>query len=182
TSGADRPSGKATAALAPAGVSAQAQHPLTPWTVGAGHFPVSRSHTKGHGASPMDENPPLFLPAVTYDGGGFPCTFEEFKSVAVADVNGDGKPDLVVGNCGDSTVGVLLGNGDGTFQPAVTYFTYFSGCWNPTAVAVADLNGDGKPDLVMGCGSIAAVGVMLGNGDGTFQPAVTYDSGPGYAV
>src|ERR1019366_3412245 len=106
----------------------------------------------------------------------------EFKSVAVADVNGDGKPDVVVGNCGDSTVGVLLGNGDGTFQPAVTYFTYFSGCWNPTAVAVADLNGDGKPDLVMGCGSIAAVGVMLGNGDGTFQPAVTYDSGPGYAV
>src|ERR1019366_4709092 len=101
----------------------------------------------------------------------------EFKSVAVADVNGDGKPDVVVGNCGDSTVGVLLGNGDGTFQPAVTYFTYFSGCWNPTAVAVADLNGDGKPDLVMGCGSIAAVGVMLGNGDGTFQPAVTYDSG-----
>src|SRR6267378_918476 len=77
------------------------------------------------GASPMDSPPPLFAPAVAYDSGGFYAF-----SVAVGDVNRDGKPDLVVANyCGDvtsssctsgtpSTVGVLLGNGDGTFQAA----------------------------------------------------------------
>jgi len=67
-----------------------------------------------------------FAPAATYDPGG-----EQASSVAVADVNGDGKLDLVVTNCGgcygppsihhSSSVGVLLGNGDGTFRPAVTY-------------------------------------------------------------
>jgi hypothetical protein len=67
------------------------------------------------------------------------------RSVAVADLNGDGKPDLVVANTIDSTVSVLLGNGHGSFQPQQMYAvgTY------PDAVAVADLNGDGKPDLVV---------------------------------
>jgi hypothetical protein len=117
-------------------------------------------------------------------------------SVAVADVNGDGKPDLVVVNefgpnavvgCSSGpftspspTIGVLLGNGDGTFQPAVTYD---SGGLDTYSVAVADVNGDGKPDLVVvnNCADSSCVngnvGVLLGNGDGTFQPAVTYDSG-----
>ncbi len=129
---------------------------------------------------------PLFLPAVTYDSGGFGASM-----VAVADVNGDGKPDLVVANCGscsifnDGSVGVLLGNGDGTFQPAVTYS---SGGIIPLFVAIADVNGDGKPDLVVanrcgnnGCLNQAPVGVLLGNGDGTFQAAATYFSGGEFA-
>ena len=85
---------------------------------------------------------------VTYDSGGY-----EAQSVAVADVNGDGKPDLVVANlCASSdctnggVVGVLLGNGDGTFQAAVSYG---SGGQDAESVAVADVNGDGKPDLVV---------------------------------
>src|SRR5580700_5065840 len=56
-----------------------------------------------------------FLPAVTYNSGGTLANF-----VAVADVNGDGKPDLLVANFQSSTVSVLLGNGDGTFQAAVS--------------------------------------------------------------
>ena len=72
----------------------------------------------------------------------------------MADVNGDGKPDLMVANyCGtdnncstEGSAGVLLGNGDGTFQTAVTYG---SGGLNPLSVAVADVNGDGKPDLLV---------------------------------
>ena len=123
-----------------------------------------------------------FQPAVPYDSGG---TLD--MSVAVADVNGDGKPDLVVAyqNCiswqTNVTVGVLLGNGDGTFQPAVAYG---SGGTFPFSVAVADVNGDGKLDLLVAnycadntCATKGLVGVLLGNGDGTFQPVVTYPTG-----
>ena len=65
-------------------------------------------------------------------------------SVAVANVNGDGKPDLVTRNSMGNDVSVLLGNGDGTFQAAHN----FSSGSMPFAVAVADVNGDGRPDLV----------------------------------
>jgi hypothetical protein len=106
-------------------------------------------------------------------------------SVAVADVNGDGKPDLVVGstcisypyNCTD-LVGVLLGNGDGTFQPVVTYN---SGEGYESSVVVADVNGDGKPDLLSANLDSNTIGVLLGNGDGTFQPVASYDSSGTYA-
>ena len=86
--------------------------------------------------------------------------------MAVGDVNGDGKPDLVVANYGDNSVSVLLGNGDGTFLPRPAYATGSS----PFAVAVADVNGDGKPDLVVANYGSNSVSVLLGNGDGTFQP------------
>jgi hypothetical protein len=107
-------------------------------------------------------------------------------SVAVADVNGDNIPDLLVatGSASGSWVGVLLGNGDGTFQALVPYAT---GGLSALSVAVADVNGDTKPDLVVGnwctdsnCAT-TSVGVLLGNGDGTFQPVTTYDSGGIYA-
>jgi hypothetical protein len=109
-----------------------------------------------------------FQTATTYGTGGWGV-----DSVAVADVNGDGKPDLLVTNFYDPTkgfgsVGVLLGNGDGTFQPVVTYSSNWS---NVSSVAVADVNGDGRPDLLLAGGAVI---VMLGNGDGTFQPAKIY--------
>jgi hypothetical protein len=126
----------------------------------------------------------LFLPVVTYDPGG-----SQASRVVVADVNSDGKPDLIVLNCGNcygpfaniGSVAVMLGNGDGTFQPAVSYG---AGSSSPRVVVVADVNGDGKLDLVVanrcsdnGCLVEALVAVLLGNGDGTFQAAVTYNSG-----
>ena len=110
-----------------------------------------------------------FQAAVTYGTGGIYA-----DSVAVADVNGDGKLDLVAENYGSNNVGVLLGNGDGTFQTAVTYG---SGGAYPYSVAVADVNGDGKPDIVVANSGSSNVGVLLGNGDGTFQTAVAYGSG-----
>jgi hypothetical protein len=99
--------------------------------------------------------------------------------VVVADLNGDGFPDMIVANT--DGVSVRLNNGDGTFGAAMTYGT---GGENAFAVAVGDVNGDGIPDLVVtnnclsspGC-SNGAVGVLLGNGDGTFQSAVSYNAG-----
>jgi hypothetical protein len=127
--------------------------------------PLNRLQTGRFDSNPMDSNPPLLLPAVTYHSGGFDA------SLAVADVNGDGRPDLLVTDSGGS-VNVLLGNGDGTFQAPVAYN---SGGSPAHWVAVADLNGDGKPDLVVANFS-NTVGVLLGNGDGTFRSAVTYAS------
>ena len=88
-------------------------------------------------------------------------------SVAVGDFNGDGKPDLAVTNSfGNGSVGVLLGNGAGTFQPVVQYPV--SG--NPGYLATADFNGDGVADLAIGAGTLS---VLLGKGDGTFGTAVS---------
>lgn len=124
---------------------------------------------------------------VGYYSGGNGSDYEAY-SVAVADLNGDGKPDIVVANI-PGLIGVLLGNGDGTFGRTVSYG---SGGWTSDSVAVADVNGDGKPDLIVanGCVSFSdcsksSVGVLLGNGDGTFQPAITFPSGglfPGSVV
>lgn len=125
----------------------------------------------------------IFLEAHLYDSGG-----QYALSIAAADVNGDGKPDLLVANecasvsnCNNVSVGVLLSNGDGTFQSAVSYGT---GGEYAVSVAVGDVNGDGKPDLLVAneCGgnnncSDGSLGVLLGNGDGTFQAAVS--DGPG---
>ena len=60
-------------------------------------------------------------------------------AVAFGDFNGDGKLDLAVANQADSTVSVLLGNGDGTFAAG----TLYSPGGSPSALAVVDLNGDG---------------------------------------
>jgi hypothetical protein len=94
-------------------------------------------------------------------------------------VNGDGQPDLLVANYYLGSVGVLLGNGDGTFQSVVLSDSGGSG---PYATAVADLNGDGNPDVVVALLGFSTVGAMLGNGDGTFEPAVAYDPGGGQPV
>jgi hypothetical protein len=98
--------------------------------------------------------------------------------VVLADVNGDGKLDIVLVNLGLTAgysappdpggVTIMLGNGDGTFQKGVNYAVGI----NPSAVAVGDVNGDGKPDLVVTTSQANfsyVVGVLLGNGDGTFQ-------------
>jgi hypothetical protein len=111
----------------------------------------------------------LFQHPLQYTGGGLAA-----MSIAVGDLNGDGIPDVVVASQNgdnDGTVGVLLGNGNGTFQPTATYDSGGPHAW---AIAIADVNSDGKPDIVVMNALSGSVGVLLGNGDGTFAPAVTY--------
>jgi hypothetical protein len=110
-------------------------------------------------------------------GGALIATGANPVSIAAADVNGDGKIDLIVANQGSNDLSILLGNGNGTFQPQQTVATGAS----PNSVAVADVNGDGIPDLVLASGyghTNGTVGVFLGNGTGTFQPQQTFTVGP----
>ena len=72
-----------------------------------------------------------------------------------------------------STVSILLGNGNGTFQPAVSY----PAGKTPISVAVGDFNGDGHLDLVVANSQAPTISVLLGNGDGSFRPPVSYLSG-----
>jgi hypothetical protein len=91
------------------------------------------------------------------------------RALSAADLNGDGRPDLACavasGTAGSDAVGLLLGNGDGTFQSAAP--VPVAGVLND--LALADANGDGKIDLLTAISSAGSgVGVLLGNGDGTF--------------
>jgi hypothetical protein len=107
-----------------------------------------------------------------YDAGAYPGP----SPVASADFNGDGKTDLLLSHLsapgGDryhSSISLLLGKGDGTFQPPTTTPLSFGGA---QALAAGDFNVDGKMDLAISANS--SVNILLGNGDGTFQAPATY--------
>ena len=86
-------------------------------------------------------------------------------SLATGDFNGDGKLDLAL-TTGVSTVLVLPGNGDGTFQAPIT------SAGGGGFLGVGDFNGDGKPDLIITPQYAGSVTVLLGNGDGTFRQPI----------
>jgi|HubBroStandDraft_6_1064221.scaffolds.fasta_scaffold00121_33 hypothetical protein len=101
-------------------------------------------------------------------------------SVVVGDFNGDNNLDLAVADFQTQQVSVLLGNGNGTFQPAKPYPTGA----NPSSLAIADFNGDGKLDLALTSTPLGGspgnlVGLLLGNGDGTFRPPTLFGTGSG---
>jgi uncharacterized protein (TIGR03437 family) len=109
------------------------------------------------------------------------------ESMAVADLNGDGKRDvtIVTGGVGEfgGKISVFLGNGDGTFQQE----RLVASAIDAHAVAVADLNGDGKPDLAYTTGSAAGgiapmVMVAPGLGDGTFATPAQFAVADSYSV
>jgi hypothetical protein len=98
-------------------------------------------------------------------------------ALAIGDLNGDAIPDLVVADTGlyigNTSVAVMLGNGDGTLQAATAYATGTS----PFSVAIGDLSGDGIPDLATANADSNSVSVLLGNGDGSFQTQTQYLTG-----
>ena len=95
--------------------------------------------------------------AVHYPAGDFP------QAVITADFNNDGRLDVATANSGSNTVSVLLGNADGSFQPAQSSATT-PGNWS---IAVGDFNADGNQDIATASGG--DVNVLLGNGNGGFQ-------------
>ena len=89
-------------------------------------------------------------------------------AIAQGDFNKDGKPDLVVANYSDNTVGVLLGTGKGTFGAEKTFHAT-----NPNYVGVADFNGDGNLDILTVAYNFNSMGVLFGNGKGGFGAQVS---------
>jgi FG-GAP-like repeat/RTX calcium-binding nonapeptide repeat (4 copies) len=87
------------------------------------------------------------------------------QAIAVADLNGDGIPDVIVANKGDNDITVATGNGDGTFNPIHNYYTQYY----PDALAVADLNGDGRPDVIAANNTSNSLSIFLNNDSGNFN-------------
>jgi hypothetical protein len=111
----------------------------------------------------------------TFTSGGMLPVGRYPAHLAAADVNGDGKLDLVVATTRDGSHGalaVLPGNGDGTFQAP----TLINVPNPPQWVSILDVNGDGVPDIVE-AGNNADVEVFYGNGDGTFQSGIPFPAG-----
>ena len=114
--------------------------------------------------------PACFTKPVVYGVGESP------NSIAVADYDGDGRPDLAVANLNGSSVSVLLNVGTGAFAPQVVYAVPTT----PWSVAEADFNGDGKADLAVagqGFGSVGTASILFNTGAGTFAAPVTYTAG-----
>jgi FG-GAP-like repeat/PASTA domain/FG-GAP repeat len=120
------------------------------------------------GAAESKASLPSFAPAKSYETGRAPW------SVAIGDLNGDGKPDLATGNVRANTVSVLLNRGHGRFAAKRDYR---SGSFPHTA-AIGDLNGDGKRDLAVANFGAGTVSVLL-NAGRTLRPKRDYTAGDG---
>ncbi len=111
------------------------------------------------------------------------------SGMIVTDLNGDGNPDVAVSDMGSSAggVSVLLGDGQGNFSAPVSYLSGQSGL----AIASADVNGDGKPDLIAGITTASSqnpfntswsITVLLNAGDGTFNALAPVTASNGLAA
>ncbi len=89
--------------------------------------------------------------------------------IAVADINRDGNPDILVTNAESGSVSVLLGDGAGHLRPAPG--SPFACGHEPNDLGIADMNGDGNLDLVIPNHQAPTITILLGDGKGSFHPA-----------
>src|SRR6185437_6956315 len=117
----------------------------------------------------------------TFAAAAAPAISVRPSDIAMGDFNGDGKPDLAIGDSSSDLVTILLGNGDGTFTTASTVHAQTSG---NLQIAAADFNGDGKLDLAVAASSSPGTwesATLIGKGDGTFDPPSTTQTRTGTA-
>jgi hypothetical protein len=121
-------------------------------------------------------SPGTFSAPTTYPSGG---TFGNALSVALGDVNGDGRLDVVATNPTDNTVGVLLNSATapGTFGPVTTYSTGSAN--GPRVVALGDVNGDGRLDIATAAFNAGSLSILLNSATtpGTFGAPINYSTG-----
>lgn len=112
------------------------------------------------------------FPTTNYPVGNKPS----FVTTAILRTGGT-ISDLIVANSADNTISVLLGNGDGTFEPQVTYPLGATTDTDPVWIATGDFNNDGNVDLAVANEGSDTISIFLGNGDGTFKPATDIPTG-----
>src|SRR5262245_25592413 len=115
-------------------------------------------------ATPARAQTTSFVPGGSYSSSS------DTPGVALADLNKDGKLDLIVATCENSTVRVRLGNGDGTFGAATDYATLASAF----GIAIADFNRDGNLDVATADEDDSSIAVFLGDGTGALGPPVQF--------
>ncbi len=153
------------------------QPPKSSPTTGAGTFIAVGDFNGDHKLDIAVVNNPYISVLLGNGDGTFQAPIDNDSTVgahqlALGDFNNDHRLDVAaVGYFGGSQdLWILLGNGDGTLQPSLTYPL----ARTPGSVAAADFNHDGKLDLVIGNYIGSGVAVLLGKGDGLFQPEVDY--------
>lgn len=115
-----------------------------------------------------------FTLSSSFSAGGWP------NDVLTTDLNGDGLSDVVVANPSTTRAVVLLGIQGGGLGTATSYNigTGAPAYSTPVRVSVADVNGDGKSDIITANNDLDTFSVLLGNGDGSFRAAISTTSGP----
>ncbi len=138
---------------------------------GDGYIDLAVANYGSNNISLLLTNPYPFITVTTLPTGESP------RALVITDLNGDGKLDIATANYTPNTVSVLLNTGNATFQPHVDYATGL----HPFALVAGDFNSDGRVDLAVAdaycstsCPSYGYASVLLGNGNGTFQPQKAY--------
>jgi hypothetical protein len=139
---------------------------------------ATASHTPSTVTVLINRGDGSFRPSLAYRTGPGPT------SLAIADMNGDRRLDLVTANGSSSpggeddwvdTVSVLPNRGDGTFRRGRDYRSPVNDRLEFNSVAIADLNGDGKPDVALADGDHYAVSALFNRGNGTLHRRVDYE-------
>ncbi len=155
--------------------------PLVADLNGDGHMDLAGTATQTTAGVMLNNGSGAFGAQATYPVGGNAMT------IAGGDLNNDGRFDLVVTiNQADIGLGLLFGNGNGTFQPPVNLPNTAQG--DAATAVVTDLDNDGNQDIVIahgyncygsGCFHVSKMSILMGIGNGTFEPTRVIDAGQG---